>query len=532
LFVYPLSRLELYRGFRHGQPDGGKIFVLTLVATIGLFILLVACINFMNMATASAEYRAREIGVRKVLGASRKKIVFQFLCEALLMTFIALVIGTILGILLLPLFNRLIHANIRFDFWNWRMWLTMIGTGLFTGLVAGSYPAVFLSRFKTAKVLKGTKSEGKNGGLLRKTLVTVQFMISIFFIVGTIVVYSEINHVRNRPIGYEQENLIDVHANGPMASSFDVFKNELSKLSGVKSLTAGSENLLEFGGAVTGMDWPGKTAGEEVSIIVSDVQYDWIKTSGVRLIEGRDFSPLFGTDSSACLVNESTVEKLRLKEPVIGKRLGGKEIIGVFQNFVFNNPSGIIAPMAVYLNTRELRHFLVRIQNDGHWRETLAQIELTSKKINPDFPFEFNFTKESYQQRFDEFNDYSFMTSLFGAITILISCLGLFGLSTFVAAKRSKEMSIRKVFGASVASIGLLLVKDFLKPIFIAFLIITPLTIWALQAWLADIPYHIELNWWMFALAGTVSILIAMLTVSYQGIRSALANPVDNLRDE
>jgi len=532
LFVYPLSKKRLYGGFRNGQPSGGKITVLMMVAIIGLFILLVACINFMNMATASAENRAREVGVRKVLGASRKKIIFQFLSEALLITFISLIIGTILGILVLPLFNRLIHANVRFDFGNWRIWTALIGTGLFTGLVAGIYPAFFLSRFKTAKVLKGIKTAGKSSGILRKTLVTIQFMISIFFIVGTIVVYAEINHIKNRPIGYDQENLIDVHANGPMASKFDLFKNELSKLPGVKSLSAGSENLLEYGGAVTGMDWTGKTAGDEISIIVSDVQYNWIHTSGLTLLEGRDFSPLYGADTSSCLVNETTVEKLKLKKQVSGSKLGGKEIIGVFKNFVFNNPSGIIAPMAVYLNTHELRHFLVRIQNDGHWRETLAQIEQISKKINPDFAFEFNFLRETYQQRFEEFNDDSFMINLFGSIAIFISCLGLFGLSAFVAAKRSREMSIRKVFGASVTSVGLLLSKDFLKPVFIAFLIVTPLAVWSLHTWLADIPYHIELSWWMFALAGFLSMLIALLTVSYQGIRTALENPVDNLRNE
>ncbi len=532
LFAYPFARLRLYGSFDNGKPNGGRIYIAVLLAVLGLFILGIACINFMNIATARSEFRGREVGVRKVLGAERKQLIFQFLSEALLTTFIALILGVVLSQVALPYFNQYAEKQIQFNFWDWKIWALLTGIGLFTGLVAGSYPAFFLSSFKTVNVLKGVLSKGRGGARFRRALVTVQFFISIFFIIGTIVIFTQINYVRNRPIGYDQENLIDIDAKGELAGKFEVFKHELSKIPGVKNVSASSDNLLQYGSGITGMDWPGKIPGQEVSILVSSVQYNWINTAGLQLIEGRDFSPSFGTDTSACLVNQATVERLGLKEPVIGQILGGKVIIGVFHNFVFNNPSGIIAPMAVYLNTGSLSNFFVRIQNDGHWRQTLAQIEHAAKKINPDYPFEFSFTKEGYQRRFEEFASEGFMATLFGGMAIFISCLGLFGLSAFLAERRSKEMSIRKVFGAGPGSIWFSLCRDFLKPVLIAFLLAIPLSQWFYQSRLSNITYHIQMSWWMFAAAGLLVTLIALLTVSYQGIRTAIENPVKNLRAE
>lgn len=503
-----------------------------LLAILGLFILVIACINFMNIATARSEYRAREVGVRKVIGAARKQLIFQFLSEALLTSFLALMLAIILSHLVLPAFNQYAEKNISFDLWDWRIWALLFGMGLFTGLLAGSYPAFFLSNFKTVNVLKGVMSRGKGGAKLRRVLVTVQFFISIFLVIGTIVIFTQINYVRNRPIGYDQQNLIDIDATGDLAGKFEVFKNELSKIPNVKEVSAGSDNLLQFGAGITGMDWPGKLPGQEISILVSDVQYNWIKTAGLKLLEGRDFSPSFGTDTSACLINETTVQKLRLKDPVTGQKLGGKIIIGVFHNFVFNNPSGIIAPMAVYLNTGSLNHFFVRIHNDNDWVQTLAKIKQVAKKINPNFPFDFSFTKEGYQKRFEEFASFGFMAIVFGGMAIFISCLGLFGLSAFLAERRSKEMSIRKVLGASTGSVWFLLSKDFLKPVFIAFLIVAPLATWVMQTMLSRITYHTQMSWWMFAVAGLLAVFIALLTVSYQGIRAALESPSIKLRSE
>jgi putative ABC transport system permease protein len=532
LFVYPFKDMRLYGNFNNGKPDGGKIYMVGLLAILGLFILGIACINFMNLATARSEYRGREVGVRKVLGAARKQLILQFLSEALVTSFLALLLAVLISQLVLPVFNQYTEKNIRFNLGDWRIWASLLGIGLFTGLLAGSYPAFFLSNFKTVRVLKGVMSRGKGGGGFRRVLVTIQFFVSIFFIVGIIVFYVQTNYVKNRPLGYDQENLIDITASGDLSGKFDIFKNELAKISGVKNLSAGSDNLLQYGSGESRKDWTENLSGHEIGLLVTDVQYNWIKTAGLKLMEGRDFSPEFGTDTSACLINQATIESLGLKEPVIGTKLGGKAIIGVFQNFVFNNPSGIIAPMVVSLNTDRLSHFFVRIQNDGRWRKTLAQIQQVAKKINPDYPFEFYFTKENYQKRFEELASYGFLASLFGGMAIFISCLGLFGLSAFLAERRGKEMSIRKVFGASIKNVWLSLSEDFLKPVLIAFLFVIPIATWSMQTMLSNITYHINLSWWMFAIAGLSALLIALLTVSYQGLRTALENPAVKLRSE
>lgn len=532
LFVYPMKATRLHNNFSNGKPSGGRIYVVLMLAVLGLFILLIGCINFMNLATARSEHRAREVGVRKVLGAPRKLIIFQFFCETLLLTFIALILSVLLAVLVLPWFNQLTEKKLHFDVYSGWLWLLLIGVGLFTGLIAGSYPAVFLSRFNTVNVLKGVTSTSKKGGGLRTVLVTFQFIISIFLIIATIVIFTEISFVRDRPIGYDQENLIDIAATGELEGNYDIFSNELASIPEVKNVSAGTDNILQFGGAVTGMDWPGKVPGQELSVIVTHVAYDWTRTTGLKIVEGRDFSPAFGTDTSGCLINETAVQKMGLKTPVVGSVVGGSRVVGVVSNFVFNNPSGVIAPMAVYLQTNHFSHVLVRITNNDHWRETIARIERVAKKINPGYPFEYSFTQEGYQRRFKEFSSIGMLATMFGGMAIFISCLGLFGLSTFVAERRSKEMSIRKVLGAGIQQIWLALSRDFLKPVVIAFLITLPLSIWSMHTLLSNIPYRVSLSWWMFAVAGCIALTIAVLTVSYQGIKTGFEKPVTRLRND
>jgi putative ABC transport system permease protein len=306
----------------------------------------------------------------------------------------------------------------------------------------------------------------------------------------------------------------------------------LLQIPGVNNVTAGSDNILNFGGSVTGMDYPGKIPGQEISVIVSSVQYDWTKTMGIKMVEGRDFNPAFTTDSTACIINEATVKKMGLKEPVIGAKIGGSTVVGVFKDFVYNNPSGMIAPMVVSLKTTNLQHYFVRLDNNNEWRKTIGQIESTVKKINPDYPFNFSFTKDDFQQRFEEWSSLGLMATLFGSMAIFIACLGLFGLSSFLAERKGKEMSIRKVFGASAKNIWLLLSGDFLKPVFIALIIVIPLSVWIAHVFLSNITYHTSLSWWMFALAGFIAILIALFTISFQAIKAAIANPVKSLRTE
>lgn len=534
-FLLPMASLRLHSGFTNGQQAGGKIYLVLLIVTLGFFVLTIACINFMNIATARSEIRAREVGVRKVMGATRRQVMLQFFSEALTITFFSLLLGILASGFLIPFFNRLLRAHIRFTLDDWRIWLGIIGVGLLTAFIAGSYPALFLSRFRPAKVLKGGISVGSKKAFFRRFLVTTQFWLASLFIIATIVVWREIDYIKDRPIGYEQEDLVDVHADAALGPKYALFADQLGKMPGIKSISAGDANLLQFNGAITGLDWPGKIPGHEISIVVSNVGYNWTKTAGLKLAEGRDFDPAFGTDTNACLVNEATVTRLGLHEPVLGQKLGGSTIIGVVRNFVYNNPSGIIAPLCIYLYHGAPYgscHFLVRISNDAHWRQTIANIGAVVKTLDPQHDFDYSFTKEDYQQRFEELDGFGTLASIFGGMAIFISCMGLLGLAAFLAERRSREMSIRKVFGASVRQVLLLLSADFLRPVMIAFLLAVPIAAWALHAFLNNLAWRISLSWTIFAAGGGITLLIAMATVCLQSFRTATENPAKNLRNE
>lgn len=532
LFAYPFTALHLHGGFRNGEPSGGRIEIMLLLGTIGLFILLIACINFMNLSTARAERRAREVGVRKVLGASRITIIFQFLIEALIITFGALLLGILLVKLALPGLNSVSGKSISLDFMNWEIWTGLLLLLLFTGLVAGSYPAFFLSSFQPVKVLKGVISTNRGGGLFRKSLVTFQFIISIFLIISTIVIYKQLQYGENRPVGYNQDNLLEIPARGEMANKYHLLQEDLLRIPEIENVSAGSDDLLRFGGATDGITWPGKTADQNFSINVTWVKYDWVKTTGLQLAAGRDFSPEYGRDSIGCLVNEAAVKKMGLKEPVIGTLLGTSPIIGVVKDFVANDPYRVAAPLVIQFGTGPMSHIFVRLRKTDHPETALAKIEAAIKKSNPEFPFEFSFTKEAYQKMFTGIRSSGFMLNWTSSLAILISCLGLFGLSAYLAERRSKEIGIRKIMGASVGRIWYMLAKEFLKPVFIAFIITVPLAVLAMQEALRNIDYRISLQWWMFAAAGILTALIALLTISFQGTRAAMANPVKALQSE
>jgi predicted permease len=536
IHAYPLSEWRLRGKFTEGKQSGGRIDMVVMLGIIGAFVLLIACVNFMNLATARSERRAREVGVRKVVGAQRSLIIGQFLSEALVMTFFALVLGILLVKLALPAFNRFFEKSLVFDFSNWQMWSVILALGLVTGLLAGSYPAFFLSKIQPVKVLKGGPiSGGRGGGLLRKGLVTFQFVISIFLIISTIVIFRQVEHVQNRPLGYDAENLITIPARGDMGGKFEVLKNDLTQIPGVKNVSAGSHDMIQFGSNTSGIEWTGKTEEQDFLISVTSVRYDWTKTIGAKIKEGRDFSPEFGGDTMACLLNETAVRRMELKEPVVGSTIRydtTMTIIGVVEDFVYNDPFSAPMPMAIFLSKEGMGSFFVRFENDENWQQSLAQIEQAVKKHNPAYPFEFRFTKEEYQKSFDEIRSVGQLGNVFGGLAIFISCLGLFGLSAFVAERRTKEIGIRKVLGATVASVWLYLSKDFLKPVLLAFILASPLAFWAMQKLLLRFEYRIELSWWMFAAAGAGALAVALLTVSFQGVRAALVNPVKSLRSE
>jgi putative ABC transport system permease protein len=536
IFAYPFERWRLYRKFKEGQESGGRITLVWLLGIVGAFILLIACVNFMNLATARSERRAREVGVRKVMGAHRGLLVGQFLSEAMLMAFFGLLLAGLLARLALPAFNRFFDKTLTLDFSNWPLWTGVLALGAVTGLVAGSYPAFFLSRFQPVRVLKGVVFSGRDSGLLRKGLVTFQFVISIVLIIATLVVAKQARHIENRPLGYDSENLIQMPARGEMGAKFETLKNELSQIPGVTSVSAASYNLLQCGSNTSGVAWPGKTEDQDFLISLAWVRPDFVKTAGMRLTAGRDFEPNRPADEFTCLLNETAVRRMGLKEPVIGTVVEhdtALTVIGVVADFVYNDPASTPMPMLIMSGkTTQMSHFFVRFENHDNWPQTLAGIEQASKRVNPANPFEFKFVREDYQESFDQIRSVGSLAQFFGGLAIFISCLGLFGLSAFVAERRRKEIGIRKVLGASLGRVWYHLSGEFLRPVALAFVLATPLAFVLMQKLLSQFDYRTELSWWVFAAAGAAAVLIALFTVSFQSIRAALTNPVQSLRSE
>jgi hypothetical protein len=532
LFAYPLAELHLRDGFKNGKPNGGLIDGMIVLGVIGMFILLIACINFMNLATATAMSRAREVGVRKVMGSTRNDIIVQFLCETLLITFFSLILGVILGQAALSVLNPFLRDGIAVNFLDYKLWAGVLALGLFTGLAAGSYPAIFLSAFQPVKVLKNIVAPGRGVSLLRKSLVTFQFVISIFLVIATIVFIRQQQHVQSRPIGYDQENLVEIPVQAGAAQKFMALKNELRQIPGIKSVSAGSDDLIRFGGAVNDLSWPGKTADQNFLVTVTYVDYDWTKTAGIKIIDGRDFSPEFTTDTTGCLLNRAAVRKMGLKEPILGTKIGGTTVVGVIDDFVSGNPASAPGPLVVYLKPGQLNHLFIRLENTDNWQKSMASVEQLVKRNIPENTFEYHFTKAAYQEKFAGMRSTARLINGIGGLAILISCLGLFGLSAYIAERRTKEIGVRKILGASMLRLWFSLSKDFLMPVVIAFALAAPLAGFAMQKLLRNFDYRIELSWWMFALGGVMAIVVAVITVSFHGIKAAMSNPAKSLRTE
>ena len=533
LFAYPLRDVWLRSGFQNGHPSGGRINIIYMMSLAGLLILLLACVNFMNLATARSIHRSREVGVRKTLGALRGQLIGQFLGEAFLLTFLAMLLGILLARVLFPLFNTwLFGGTLTFDLSGAKAWGVLMALGLFTALIAGSYPAFFLSRFRPVLVLKGIFSQAGKGGLFRKGLVVFQFTITIFLLVTIVIVIQQMKYGEERPIGYEQENLVDVTVRGPLQDKTGLAGELLRKIPGVTAVAGGAENLVRFNAGNNSINWPGKRADQDFYVIVSTVGYDWVKTTGLAMAQGREFDPSYSTDSNAVLINEAAVRKMGLKEPVIGTRLDNRPVVGVIRDFVFNDAFSDPLPLMLNFGNKGLGHLFLRIRNDEHWQETMDQVRKTIRTLNPGYPFEFHFTTEEYQYQFNGIRSTVRALNWLGAFAILISCLGLFGLSAFMAEQRTKEIGIRKILGAGTPRIWYGLSRDFLKPVVIAFPLGASLAGLVMHAMLQNLDYRISLSWWMFALAGALAVLIALGTVTWQAIQAAMASPVSALRAE
>ncbi len=536
LGIQPYADVYLHSKFdKQGNLSGGRIQYVKLFSIVAIFILLIACINFMNLTTARSIKRAKEIGVRKVVGAVRFALIRQFIGEALLIVSVAVVIALTLVGLVLPQFNQLTGKEFYIPFHNPGFWSVIAGLLLITGFVSGSYPALYLSSFRPVFVLKGSLKFSRNALWFRKGLVVFQFTLSIILIIGTIVVSRQVNYIQNVNLGYDRENLLYVPMEGDLISKYALFKEEAQRLQGIKGLSRITDIPTQIENGTGGVDWKGKDPNSDVQFTHAAVGYDFTKTMHLRLAAGRDFSKDFATDSAGYLINESALKIIGYKDPV-GKPLTfwgtSGTIIGVLKDFHFNSLHTEINPLILRLGENvNWGSALIRTE-PGKTKQALADLEKLYKDLNPKFPFTYQFSDEEYQKLYKSEQVVSRLANYFAFLAIFISCLGLLGLVIFAAEQRTKEFGIRKVLGANPVSLFNLLSKEFLLLVITAMLIASPLAWMAMNNWLRGYVYRIQISWWMFAIAGVLALLIALVTVGFQAMKAAFANPVKSLRTE
>jgi ABC-type antimicrobial peptide transport system permease subunit len=536
LFLQSMNKWHLYSEFKDGFNIGGRIQYVWLFGIIGIFVLFLACINFMNLSTARSEKRAKEVGIRKSIGSTRSQLIAQFFSESFLVVTCAFILSLLLVQLCLPFFNELSDKKMDILWSNPSFWLVGISFSLFTGLIAGTYPAFYLSSFQPVKVLKGSFRVGRFASIPRKVLVVIQFTVSITLIIGTIVVFRQIQYAKNRPIGYQTNGLVSLpQAINEIHKHFDVVKEELLKSGVIVSLTETSAPTTQNWSSSTAFNWPGKNPNLLAEIPNVGISYDYGKTIGWQMIEGRDFSKSFASDSSAVILNETAVKLMGLKQP-IGKTISWFEqpvtVIGVVKDVIVQSPYEQVKPTVYNFSKDDVSYILAKINPTISATIALSRIETVFKKYNPSQPFDYNFVDEEYAKKFDNELLISKLSTLFAILAIFISCLGLFGLASFVAEQRTKEIGIRKVLGASVANLWQLLSKDFVILVIISCLIATPIAYYFMNDWLQKYTYRTQISWWIFALSGLGALIITLLTVSFQAIKAAVANPVKSLRTE
>ncbi|MCW3109882.1 MAG: hypothetical protein JWQ09_4388 [Segetibacter sp.] len=540
LFIYPLNRWRLYSSFTDGVEDnGGRSTFVKLFGIIAGFILLIACINFMNLSTARSEKRAKEVGIRKVVGAQKWSLISQFIGESVFIAFLAGIVAIIIVLVSLPGYNQLTDKKLFINYGNIYTWIAFIGFILFTGLLAGSYPAFFLSSFRPVKVLKGTFKKANALVTPRKVLVVLQFTFAIILIICTIIVKQQIDFARDRETGYNKDNLVYHFMTGDISKNYALIKNELLASGIAQSITKTNSPLTERWSNGWGQNWKGKDPNDKTSFDRYLADEGLGITAGLQFTHGRDFDlKQFPTDSTGLIVNESSLKIMKFKDP-IGKTVSDLgidwHIVGVIKDFILTSPYEPTRPILICGAKSSFMNFQViqiKLNGNNSTAHNLKKAEAIFKKYNPDYPFEYKFVDEAYAEKFDNEQRQGTLAALFAGLTIFISCLGLFALAAYVAENRIKEIGVRKVLGASVTGITALLSKDFVKLIIISFIIAAPLAYWGMSKWLMDYTYRVSINWWVFALAGFLSVMIALLTVGYQSIKAAVANPVKSLRTE
>ena len=536
LFLHPMREWRLYE-FKNGVLSAGRLQFVWLFGTIAVFVLLLACINFMNLSTAKSEKRAKEVGIRKTIGSSRGRLVGQFFSESFAVVIASFLVSLLLVELALPGFNQLSGKQMIFPWTNSFTWLLSAGFCLFTAIVAGSYPAIYLSSFQPVKVLKGTFRAGRSASLPRKVLVVLQFTVSITLIIGTLIVFRQIQYAKNRPVGYDRNNVVSIPYNPIQPSQYKSLRNELLRSGAVTGVSAASSPATGIYSSADNLDWKGKDPNRQELFGTILVDPDFGDVLGWKIKEGRNFSQDFLTDSSAFLFNEAAIKQMGLEHP-LGETVKwhGRNwtIIGVVKDMVMRSPFDPIVPTVFLMDDKE-RSFNVinmKINPSLPVRESLKKIEAVYKQILPEAPFNYQFADQEYAFKFADEERIGKLALVFTTLAIFISCLGLFGMASFVAEQRTKEIGIRKVIGASVFDLWALLSKEFVILVTIACILAMPVAYYFLHQWLLNYAYHTEISWWIFAAAGSGALLLTLATISYQSIRAALLNPVKSLRSE
>ena len=542
LFLFPMEDWHLRSSFENGKQAGGRIKYVWLFGIIGGFVLLLACINFMNLSTARSEKRAKEVGIRKSIGSQRSQLINQFLGESFLVVSFAFAIAVLIVVASLNGFNNLARKEISFPWGSLAFWGVSLVFITVTALLAGSYPALYLSSFRPVDVLKGTFKAGKHSGLPRKILVVVQFTVSVAFIIGTVIVMQQINYAKNRPIGYDKEGLVQIPTmSQDFTGKFELMRDEFINSGAVVEMSTSSAPTTNIWSNRSGFVWEGKPEGFQEDLAWTEVSPEYAKSLNLKIVEGRDFSREFPSDSNAVLINETAVKYMGLKNP-IGKFIKDDDeedpspplkIIGVVQDMIAQSPyEPVKQGMYVFDKYDNASYYNMRLNPSQSASQNITVIERVFKEHFPNIPFQYDFVDEEYAEKFASEERIGTLSGIFTALAILISCLGLFGLTSFVAEQRTKEIGVRKVLGASVFNVWNMLSKDFLKLVIISCFIAVPIAYYVMNGWLQEYPYRVILKWWIFGLAMLGALAVTVLTVSFQAIRAAKSNPVKSLRTE
>jgi putative ABC transport system permease protein len=535
-FLFSMNDWNLKNDFTDGKQDGGKIRYVKLFTFLAIIILLIACINFMNLATARSEQRVKEVGVRKVLGSGKVKLIGQFISEAMLMSFLAVLVAICILYLVLPPYNLLVQKDLSPNIFNPLYLSSLIIIGLMCGLIAGSYPAFYLSSFNPVMVLKGLKIKSSSGSILmRKGLVIAQFSVSTIIIICTAIIYQQVQYIKHRDLGFKKDNLIYSLLHGNLKDHFHSIRTELLNSGVIENAALTQSEPLHVYRFSENYTWQGKVAGNKVSIRSNTVSPEYVSTMNIKLISGRDFYSTPGVDTNNVIINESMAKLMGeagKTGSIITRDSASWTVVGIVKDFAYNDMNSSVTPLILQCNNRFAEVMVISFKPGIDIKTAIKKTESVIESRNPGFPFEYFFTDDEYNKMFTSESLIEKLASIFAMLAIFISCIGLFGLAAHTAEQRTREIGIRKVLGASVREMVGLLSKDFLKLVIVSCVIAFPIAWWSMNNWLQNYQYRTSIHWWVFGVAGISALLLAVITVSYQALKAALSNPIKSLRTQ